>query len=273
MNIREKLKVVRDSQKALLAANFYNFETCQGIARAAAALNQPLILQLTPSSIEYMGLKTAFNIGRSVSEEAGIESWMHLDHCGSIELVKRCLDHGFDSVMIDASDKDFNENMRITKEVVSLASSYNVNVEAELGYVPKAGNEIELEKFTEPLDARKFVEQTGISSLAIAIGSKHGFYKGKPKLEIDRLKKIAEATDAFLVLHGGSGIPAGLLREAISCGITKVNVATETKDIFMRTLKDLIKNSDEIDLRKVFPRATEEVKKLIEQKLKIVGMI
>jgi len=273
LKLTEKLKQVQKENKAMLAANFYNLETCRGISQAAGELNQPVILQLTPASIKYMGLKTAINIARSVSSEEKIDSWIHLDHCNDIELIKSCLDEGFDSVMIDASDKTIAENIAIAKEVVDMASKYDVNVEAELGYVPIPGNEIDNEKFTEPADAKGFGEETGVTSLAVAIGTKHGFYKGEPKLDIDRLKKIREATDAYLVLHGGSGIPGESLREAIRNGITKVNVATETKDIFMKTLKEVLKNSEEIDLRKVFPLATSEIKKLIEQKLKIVAML
>jgi fructose-bisphosphate aldolase class II/tagatose 1,6-diphosphate aldolase GatY/KbaY len=273
LKLTEKLKQVQKENKALLAANFYNFETCRGVLRAAAVLKQPIILQLTPASIKYMGLKTAVSIARTVSKEENALSWLHLDHCNDLRLIKLCLDEGFDSVMIDASDKTIEENIFITRQVVKMADEFNVNVEAELGYVPKPNREIENDRFTEPADAKKFVEETGISSLAIAIGTKHGFYKGKPKLEIDRLKKIRKVTDAYLVLHGGSGIPMAILREAICNGITKVNVATDTKDLFMRTLKDVMKNSDDIDLRNVFPLAIKEIQKMIEQKIKIVSMI
>lgn len=273
MKLSEKLRQVQKENKAMLAANFYNLETCRGILQATQDLNQAVILQLTPASIKYMGLKTAINIARTVSSEEKTDCWIHLDHCNDLELIKSCLDEGFDSVMIDASDKTIDENISITKKVVEMASSYNVNVEAELGYVPVPNSEIDNNKFTETEDAKRFVDETGVTSLAVAIGTKHGFYKGEPMLDINRLKKIREITDAYLVLHGGSGLPSGLLREAIKNGISKVNVATETKDIFMKTLKEVLMNSDEIDLRKVFPFATGEVKKLIEQKLKIVAMM
>jgi len=273
LKLIEKFEELRNEKRAILAANFYNYETCRGIIQAAGSLNQSVILQLTPASIKYMGLRTAKNIARSVSEEKGVESWLHLDHCGDVELIKYCLDEGFDSVMIDASDKPFDENSRITRTVVELAEKYEVNVEAELGYVPKPDSISESEKFTEPSEVKRFIVETGVASLAIAIGSRHGFYKGEPKLDIERLKRIRGLTDVFLVLHGASGIPAPMLQEAIASGITKVNVATDTKDQFMKSLKEALANSDEIDLRKVFPIATEEVQRLIEQKIKIISMI
>jgi fructose-bisphosphate aldolase class II/tagatose 1,6-diphosphate aldolase GatY/KbaY len=273
LKLTEKLSEVEKQNKALLAANYYNLETCKGIIRAAAKLKQPVILQLTKSSIEYMGLKSAIGIGRTVSEENRVQSWLHLDHCQDIDLIKKCLYEGFDSVMIDASNKPFEENICMTKQVVEIASKYDVNVEAELGFVPKPDDKIEQDKFTDPADAERFVRETGVTSLAVAIGSKHGFYKGDPELDIRRLVEIKKITGAFLVLHGGSGIPANKLKEAIKSGITKVNIATDTKDLFMKSLKEIMKNSDEIDLRKVFPLAIDEIQKLIEQKLKNVSII
>ncbi len=272
MKLSEELKRARENRRALLAANYYNLETCKGILLAAKDLNQPVILQLTSSSIDYMGLKTAVEIGRTLSSQLGVKSWIHLDHSTDIELVEKCLDAGFDSVMIDASDKPFEKNTTITKKVVQLAKNYGVNVEAELGSVPKLGKDLDVDKFTDPDEARRFVQETGIDALAVAIGSKHGFYKGEPKLDFDRLDKISRSTNACLVLHGGSGIPAESLKKAIKLGIVKVNIATETKDTFMRALKVVLQSSEEIDLRKVFPEAIEAVRNLIVQKLNIISL-
>lgn len=271
MKLQQKLKQVQKQNKALLATNYYNFETCKGILLAAHELKLPVILQLTKSSLDYMGLRTAVRLGRSLSEELNVESWIHLDHCDEIETIKRCLDAGFDSVMIDASDKPFEENIAITQKAVELAKSYDVNVEAELGSVPKLGLDLEEDKFTKPDEAKLFVDETGVNALAVAIGSKHGFYKGEPRLDMDRLKEIQQATNACLVLHGGSGIPESSVKKAIELGMVKVNVATEIKDTFIRALKSILQSSEEIDLRKIFPKATEAVKILIEEKLKMVS--
>ena len=170
MKLQDKLKQVQREKKALLAANFYNLETCKGILLAARELKLPVILQLTKSSIDYMGLRMATEIARTLSEELEVESWVHLDHCDDIELLKKCLDAGFDSVMIDASDRALDENTRITARVVQLTRSYGANVEAELGSVPKLGRELEADKFTDPVEAGSFVEETGVDALAVAIG-------------------------------------------------------------------------------------------------------
>jgi len=269
MTLREKLAQYAGQGKALLAANFYNFETLSGILQAAKANDRPVILQLSESSIHYMGLEIAFAMARAALKSYGVEGWVHLDHGGSVEMAKKCLDAGFDSVMIDASEKSFDENVMITSEVVKYAESYNANVEAELGYVAKLGQAQTLE-FTQPSEAKRFVDATGANALAIAIGSAHGFYKETPKLQLDLLSEIHRATSAILVLHGGSGIPEDQIQQAIARGISKVNLATETKNIFMKTLQKTLADNEEIDLRKVFPVATSSVVKLISEKLRII---
>jgi ketose-bisphosphate aldolase len=270
MRLQDKLSILTREGKALLATNFYNFETLSGILLAAKQKNSSVILQLSESSIDYLGLNVAASMARSALQAYGVEGWLHLDHGGSVELVQRCLDAGFDSVMIDASEKSFDENVRITSQVVKIAARYNANVEAELGYVAKLGQD-QKGGYTQPDEAKQFVDATGIGALAIAIGSAHGFYKETPKLQLDMLSRIQSATPIALVLHGASGIPDDQLRGAIQRGIAKVNLATETKNIFMKTLQQILRDNDEIDLRKVFPKATEAVVKLIAQKLDVVS--
>ena len=172
--------------------------------------------------------------------------------------------------MIDASEKPFDQNIALTKQVSILAAQYNANVEAELGYVAKLGQSSTKTGFTDPGEAKYFVEQTGVHALAVAIGSAHGFYKHEPTLDLERLQEINAVTDAALVLHGGSGIPAETLKKAIDRGISKINLATEIKNIFMLTLKESLLKSDEIDLRKVFPHAITAVSNLVKEKLHIV---
>ena len=271
MRLQDKYKELRNSSTALLATNFYNYETLEGVLQAAVQRNSPIILQLTRSSIEYMGLPLAFQLAKTAINYHGVKAWIHLDHGDSYELVAQCLDAGFDSVMIDASEKPFSENIQLTQKVVALASKYDACVEAELGYVAKLGQSTEKEGFTLPEEASKFVDETGVDALAVAIGTSHGFYKKEPRLDLERLSQIREATNAALVLHGGSGVPHPTLTEAISRGVCKINLATEIKNIFMKTLKAKLKNETEIDLRKVFPVAIEAVTQLVAEKLNVVN--
>ena len=267
ISLQQKLKDLQQQKKALLATNFYNFETLKGVLLAARSVKAPIILQLTKSSLEYLGLPVAMELAESMLKYYEVDAWIHLDHGDSYALVASCLDAGFNSVMIDASEKPFEENVKITRSVVKLAEKYGANVEAELGYVAKLGQKTDKIGFTESDEAKRFVEETGVNALAVAIGSAHGFYKDPPKLDLDRLSEIRKITNVALVLHGASGIPHDVLREAIKRGICKINLATEIKNIFMKTLKNKLSNEDEIDLRKVFPYATNAVTQLVQDKL------
>ena len=270
MTIKELLLQCQKEGTAVLATNFYNFETLTAVMKAAQAVEAPVMLQLTRSSIDYMGLDVAVRMAREAISDYGLQGYIHLDHGGSVELVQRCLDAGFESVMIDASEKPFAENVETTRKVVEMAAAYGVPVEAELGYVAKLGQE-QGGGFTTPEEAKTFVDETGVDSLAVAIGSAHGFYKQSPHLDIPRLKAIHAATPECLVLHGSSGIPHDQVREAIANGIVKVNLATEIKDTFMRALKQILLSTDEIDLRKVFPKAVTPVVDLLCGKYRMVG--
>ncbi len=271
MQLQEKLAENKKNGGALLATNFYNFETLSAVLTAAKNTNSEIILQLSESSIRYMGLTVAKALAESAINQYGVTAWLHLDHGQDITLVKKCIDIGFDSVMIDASEKPFDENIKITQEIVNYAKKYNINVEAELGYISKLGQDQKM-VYTKPEEAKQFVEATGINALAIAVGSAHGFYKDTPNLQIDLIGEINEATDASLVLHGSSGIPDNQLQSAVKKGITKINLATEIKNIFMKSLQVELKETDNIDLREVFPKATNKATALVEQKLGVISL-
>lgn len=271
MKLQEKFKELDRRGSALLATNFYNFETATGVLRAAEELQVPIILQASPSTIRYLGVEVTAALGRAALKRHGVQGWLHLDHAEDPEMIRACLEAGFDSVMIDASEKPFDENVEITSRITEMAAEYGASVEAELGYVAKLGQVADLQDgFTRPEEAARFVELTGVDALAIAIGSAHGFYKKEPKLDLDLLRRIDRATDAALVLHGGSGIPDAQIQEGIRRGIRKINLATEIKDTFMRQLREILREGDEIDLRKVFPPAIEKVTRLVKGKLEVI---
>ena len=272
MNLKIKYKELLKNNSAIIAANFYNLETLKGLLLAAAETDSQIILQLSQGSIDYIGLRTAVGLAKSALEDYGVVGWLHLDHGNSIELVEKCLDAGFDSVMIDGSELAFEKNIELTVGVVELAKKYNVPVEAELGYIPKLGQKQSMEDgYTKSREAKLFIEATGVDALAIAVGTAHGFYKEKPKLNFERLVEIRKAIpETILVLHGSSGIPDNDIKKAVSFGINKINVATEFKNVFMRSIRKSVSLNDEIDLRKIFPGAIEQVKELAKSKISLV---
>ncbi len=270
MRLVDRLFLARKNGQALLAANFYNSETLLAVLRAAKRTSSAVILQTSPSTIEYLGLGQAYAMARAASAEVGVETYLHLDHANDLALVRRCLQLGYDSVMIDASEEPLDANIEKTKQVIAWAHAEGKTVEAELGYVPKLGQkEVTAERFTTPQEAASFVAATGVDLLAVAIGSAHGFYRETPRLDFERLAAIRKVVDAPLVLHGSSGLSPADFRSAIQNGITKINFATEIKDTFTRALKRSLVEKDEIDLRKSFPPAMAVVTDLVAEKMTI----
>lgn len=270
MNVKELLKKCQRDRTAVLATNFYNFETLTAVMQAAQRMQAPVLLQLTRSSIDYMGLEQAVGMGRRGDRRLRrrrVDSSRPRRIGRTGRAVSRCrIRLGDDRCQRASVRRERLDDRR----VVELARPYGVNVEAELGYVAKLG-QAQGGGFTTPEEAARFVEATGVDALAVAIGSAHGFYKQAPRLDIERLAQIHAATDAALVLHGSSGIPHDMVREAIANGIVKVNLATEIKDNFMRALKGVLLESEEIDLRKVFPKAVAPVVELLCEKYRMVG--
>lgn len=219
---------------AVPAFNFFSFDNLVGIAKAAAEKKSPVIAMATTSGIKIMGEKTVVKMAEGIAADYGINMVLHLDHCTDIELLKRCVDNGFTSVMIDSSKKSFEENMEDTRCVVEYSSKYGVTVESELGHVGGKEDDIVVDEmsvmFTQPEKALKFVNATGIDALAVAVGTVHGFYKAEPKLDFTRISQIhGLLPNTPLVLHGGTGVPYNDFRESIRCGIRKINVGTELK--------------------------------------------
>lgn len=270
MRLHDRLALNKIEKKAVLGTNFYNFETLSAVLIAARNTNSDIVLQLSERSIRYLGLTVAKKLARSAAQQFGVTAWLHLDHGRDMNLIKQCIAAGFDSVMVDASEYSFEKNVSITREIVKYATSYHINVEAELGYISKLGQDQKM-IHTQPDEAKRFVAATGVNALAIAVGSAHGFYKETPELQIPLIKEIDAATPAALVLHGGSGIPDQQLQQAIRNGITKVNLATAIKNAFMKNLKQEFFITDTIDLREVFPKASNAVSKLVEDKMRIIN--
>ncbi|MDU2122283.1 MAG: class II fructose-1,6-bisphosphate aldolase [Clostridium celatum] len=269
------LKKAQEGHYAIGAFNVENMEMVMAVISAAEEMNAPVIMQTTPSTVKYAGLDYFLANVKVAASSASVPVVMHLDHGSSFDLAAQALRAGYTSIMIDGSHESFEENIALSKAVVDMCKPSGIAVEAELGKV--GGKEDDLDggegdAYTDPQEAREFVERTGVDSLAIAIGTAHGMYKGEPKLDLERLSEIRDVVSVPLVLHGGSGIPDSKVQEAINRGICKVNYATELRIAFTHGVNEYLKaNPNEIDPKKYNKAGLEEVKKFVKEKIQVCG--
>lgn len=273
---QEMLKKAQRECYAVPAFNIHNLETIQVVVDTAKEMNSPVILAATPGTYSYAGTKYLINICKTAAETHHFPFALHLDHHENISDIKAKIEAGIRSIMIDSSHCPFEKNIAIVKEMVDFSHIYNVSVEAELGRLGGQEDDLIVDEkesaFTDPDAAKEYVERTRIDSLAVAIGSAHGLYKGEPKLDFIRLERIRNKVDIPLVLHGASGIPESMVRKAISLGICKVNVATELKIAFSDALKqDFMVHPDANDPRHYMQPAKLAMKKIVEEKIHICG--
>lgn len=240
---KEMFKKAQEGGYAIPAPNFIDLESLRWHVETAEKLNVPLILPLAEAHIgENITLEDAALVGKKYAAEAKVPVALHLDHGTNPEIIKKAVDLGFTSVMIDASMESFEENVRRTKEIIAYAHARGAVVEAEIGHVG-AGENYENHdesdsQYTTVKEARRFVEETGVDSLAISIGTAHGMYKGIPEINFDRLKEIAAAIDTPLVLHGGSSSGDENLNKCAVNGISKINIFSDLLAAAMKSLEE-----------------------------------
>ena len=279
--IISKSSILVDAQSkgyAVPAFNIHNLETMKTVLETAQELCSPVIIAATPSTVRYIGKEFLVKMMEASQKTYDIPICFHLDHHENIDDIKALIEMGIPSVMIDASHHEFEENVRIVREIVEFAARFGTAVEAELGRLSGMEDDMEVEEkdqiYTNPKQAKEFVARTGIDSLAVAIGTAHGLYKGEPKLDIDRLAAIQMEVDIPLVLHGASGLPDELVQETIRRGICKVNVATELKMAFVKGLRGYLQAHPEAsDPRYYFHDAVAEMKIVIADKIKMCGSV
>ena len=259
---------------AVGAFNVENMEMVMAVIKACEELKAPAILQTTPSTVKYAGLDMYLANVAEAAKKASVPIALHLDHGDSFELAMQALRTGYTSIMIDGSKLPFEENIALSKAVADACRPSGIPVEAELGKVGGKEDDMNCDApgYTDPADAKRFVEETGITSLAVAIGTAHGIYKGEPKLDFDRLSEIRKVVNIPLVLHGASGVPDESVRECIRRGISKVNFATELRIAYSDGIKAFLKdNPDAFDPKKYCKVGMEKVTELVKNKIKVCG--
>ena len=279
--------------------NINNMEILQGIVQAAENLKSPVVIATSEGGIKYAGINFLHDLTRTASELARVPLGLHLDHGKDMNLIKRCIRLGYSSVMIDASHYDFEQNIKLTKQVVKLAHKKGVAVEAELGTIGGTEDLVSAKNiiYTDPEKAKEFVNRTGCDFLAVAIGTSHGAYKfqGTGKLKIDLLKEIKKFTKIPLVLHGASevprnivklaekygaklgavrGVPDGQVKLAVKNGINKINTDTDLRIAFDAAVRKVIKEQPKVfDPRKIMSPARELITKVVEHRIKVFGSV
>lgn len=250
-------KILTDAQSdqyAVAAFNVYSLETVQAAIKVAEQENQPVIIALGERYFPTVDVEGFAAMVKAMAEKATVPVALHLDHAYEKESIIRAIRCGFTSVMFDGSAHPFEENVRLTKEIVEIAHMAGVSVEAEIGSLAKGEFSDEEEgtgTLTDPKAAKAFVEATGVDFLAAAIGTVHGMYKGEPKIDLPLLKRIQQAVDLPLVLHGGSGTPEAVVKDAVQLGICKVNVNTEVSMAAVSFMQDYLASKNMVHLSTV----------------------
>ena len=271
---RDMLLKARQGSYAVGAFNVENLEMVKAVISVAKELDAPVILQTTPSTVKYGNLSSFTAMVMAEVEKKGAVAALHLDHGNSFALAAQALRNGYTSLMIDGSHGTFEENVELTRRVVEMAGPNDIPVEAELGKVGGKEDDLRSEDdiYTDPDKAREFVERTGIDSLAVAIGTAHGFYKEAPKLDQARLWEIRSRVSVPLVLHGASGLSDQEVRECIQKGICKVNFATELRVAYTDAVKELLREKpDTYDPKRLGEVGMERVRQVVESKIRVCG--
>lgn len=274
MRILNKLLIdARKNKYAIGGFNFNSYDDALGIILAAYELKSPIILMASEGCINFLGIKYIDSFVNQLKDDYNIPIILHLDHGRDIEIIKNCIDNNFDSIMYDGSLLNLENNIKNTKLVADLCHDKGIVIEGELGRISGAENMVENshDVFTDPDTVEEFIERSDVDSLAVSIGNAHGLYKGKPKLDFERLSKINNISSIPLVLHGGTGIPFGDIKKAITLGISKINVGTEIKISYIKSIKNYFTSFNDYDIRHLSSKVRNDIKELIKQYLYAFG--
>lgn len=264
VNTKEMLENANNSDYAIPSPDFINQNMIRDYIEVAQELNVPALISISEGLSQYMSLEEAYAIVKYYASKTSVPVALHLDHGKHVEFVKKAVDIGFTSVMIDASADSFEDNVSKTKEVVEYAHKKNVTVEAEIGHV---GSGINYEDesgdttvFTEVEDLKKFVELTGVDSVAVSVGTAHGVYIGTPKINFERLKELKDSVTIPLVLHGGSSTGDDNLRKCSEIGISKINIFTDICRAGAKAVNEL--QTD--DYKKIITESDKAMKQMLK---------
>ena len=267
-NLKQILSLAEEGGYAVPAFNVYNVETVMGVIQAAEEARSPVIMQLYSRLVTSGNSDYVCPVVLEAAKRSSVPVCLHLDHGSGIEAVTIALRNGATGIMIDHSTLDIEENIAKTKKVVDMCALVGVQVEGELGHIGKAADGLS-DHFTEVDEAKRYVEQTGVTALAVQVGTAHGHYKQAPVLAIDRIREIKESCGAYLVLHGGSGVPDDQIKMAVKAGIRKMNFSTDLCCAFIESVQKQDPSKIAIDL--IMKEPIEKVKEFCLSKIDVLG--
>ncbi|GAB2717401.1 class II fructose-1,6-bisphosphate aldolase [Paenibacillus thermoaerophilus] len=276
VSMNEFLPQAKAKKFAVGQFNMNNLEFAQAIVEAAMEEKSPFIFGVSEGALKYMGIEFTVAIARAAAEKSGLPIALHLDHGSSFEVAMKCIRAGFSSVMFDGSHYPFEENIRLTKEVVKAAHAMGVSVEGELGTIGGVEDDISVDAaeaaLAKPEEAIRFYEETGVDCLAIAVGTAHGMYAGEPNIRFDIIEKVSQAIPVPIVLHGGSGVPDEMIKKSIEAGVGKINVNTENQVACTDTIREVLaKDAKVYDPRKYLAPARNAMKEVVRSKIRLFG--
>ena len=274
MNMKDLLAVANKHNFAVPAFNISDYSMCNGVFEASEEQKAPLIISIHPDELSFIGTEVVAAI-REKAHKATVPVCIHLDHGANFAQVMRAIQCGFTSVMIDGSSLPFEENIAICKEVVEAAHAVGVSVEGELGTIGSTDAQAEAGAdtiiYTDPADAVEFVKETGVDTLAIAIGTSHGLYPAgmTPKLRLDLLKEIKAKVSIPLVLHGGSNNPDGEIAQAVTLGVNKINISSDIKVSYFEEMRRVLEDKSLREPNVIEPACIAAMKKTAVQKIEL----
>ncbi|WP_040950570.1 class II fructose-1,6-bisphosphate aldolase [Gorillibacterium massiliense] len=278
VSMNEFLPQAKAGKYAVGQFNMNNLEFAQAIAQAAKELNSPFIFGVSEGALKYMGIEYTVALAEAAAKQTGLPIALHLDHGSNFDVAMKCIRAGFSSVMFDGSHHSFEDNIRLTKEIVKVAHAMGVSVEGELGTIGGTEDDLSVDEenasLAKPAEAIRFYEETGVDALAIAVGTAHGMYAGEPHIHYNIIEEVAAAMPISIVLHGGSGVPDDMIKNAIKAGATKINVNTENQVAATAAIREVLgKDAKVYDPRKYLTPARNAMVEVVKGKIELFGSV
>lgn len=276
VSMNEFLPKAKANKFAVGQFNMNNLEFAKAITEAAMEEKSPFIFGVSEGALKYMGIEYTVAIAEAAAKQSGLPIALHLDHGSTFEVAMKCIRAGFSSVMFDGSHHSFEDNIRLTKEVVKAAHAMGVSVEGELGTIGGVEDDISVDEkdaaLAKPEEAIRFYEETGVDCVAIAVGTAHGMYKGEVKIRYDIIEEVAKAIPVPIVLHGGSGVPDDAIKQSIAAGVGKINVNTENQVACTEAIREVLaKDAKVYDPRKYLTPAKNAMVEVVRSKIRLFG--